>query len=344
MSAMSGFFQREYMGNPMSAYFFGAAVFAGVIAAFLAVRRLARRGPALAADLIDQVRAHELAVVALGLATRELDLPHRMEHALHIVTSLVIAYRLVGVLSTLATYAIRRTIVSDPSDPANRQTADTAATAAKGLIWLAGLLFVLSSAGYNVSSVVTGLGIGGVAVALGAQAVLGDLFSAVALYMDKPFMAGDFIQVGDFSGTVEHIGMKTTRVRSLNGELLVYPNSSLTSARIQNFRQMTERRSLVQFSVPLSTPTETLRKIPEQIRTIVEKTPGVRFDRAHLAALLDTGMRYEAAFYVLSPDYATYMDRQQAVLLGVLEALRADGIPLAQPTRSIVVQNAPPAA
>jgi len=337
---MSAFFQHEYLGNPMSAYLFGGAVFLGVVWGFLAARRLAARGgPSLATDLIDQVRAFELVVVALGLATRELDLPHRAEHALRAVTVLVIAYRAIGLLSTVAGYAIRRTILSDPSDRANRDTAATATLAAKGLIWIGAALFVLSNAGYNVSSLVAGLGIGGVAVALAAQAVLGDLFSAIALYLDKPFLVGDVIKVGDFFGTVEHVGMKTTRVRSLGGELLVFPNSSLTSARIQNFRQMTERRALISFSVPLATPTETLKKIPEQIRLIVEKTPGVRFDRAHLAQFLESGLQYEAVFYVLNPDYAVYMDRQQAVLLALLEALRADGIPLAQPTRSVVIEG-----
>ena len=339
----AGFFQHEYWGNPMSAYIIGAAWFMSVLWGFLAVRRLAARGgPSLATDLVDQVRAYELVIIALAAATRELDLPHRVEHVLHVIVVLVVAYRVVGLLSTMAGYAIRRTILSDPSDRANQDTAATATLAAKGLIWLGAVLFVLSNAGYNVSSMIAGLGIGGVAVALAAQAVLGDLFAALAIYLDKPFVAGDGIKVGDFFGTVDHIGIKTTRVRSLGGEMLVFPNSMLTGSRIQNFRQMEERRVVLTFSVPLDTPTETLKKIPQQVKAIVGATDGTRFDRAHLAEFKESGLSFECVFWVLTADYALFMDRQQAVLLALLEALRADGIPLAQPTRTVVLQGKAP--
>lgn len=338
----AAFFQHEYLGNPVSAYLVGGAWFMAVLWGFLVTRRLAARGgPSLATDLIDQVRAYELVILALSAGTHELDLPHRAEHVLHIVTVLVIAYRVVGLLSTMAGYAIRRTILSDPSDRANQDTAATATLAVKGLIWLGAVLFVLSNAGYNVSSMIAGLGIGGVAVALAAQAVLGDLFAALAIYLDKPFVAGDSIKVGDFFGTVDHIGIKTTRVRSLGGEMLVFPNSMLTGSRIQNYRLMEERRVVLSFSVPLATPTETLKKIPQQIKAIVGATEGTRFDRAHLSEFKESGLAFEAVYWVLSPDYAAFMDRQQAVLIALLDALRADGIPLAQPTRTVVLEGKP---
>ena len=337
----TGFLQHEYLGNSMAAYLLAGATFMTAAWTFLVLRRLANRvRPSLASDLVDQVRAYELVVVALDFAVRSLDLPHRFEHALHVLTVLVVAYRVVGLLSTLARYSIHKTILSDPSDRENYATAQTATLAVKGLIWLAAVLFVLSNLGFNVTSMLAGLGIGGIAVALAAQAVLGDLFSAVAIYLDKPFIVGDSIKVADFFGTVEHIGIKTTRVRSLSGELLVYPNSALTSARIQNFRQMTERRVAINFSVPLGTPTETLKKIPLQVAAVVNKTPDLRFGRAHLSLYQESGLQFEVVFFVLSADYAIYMDAQQAVLIGVLEALRADGIPLAQPT-TVMIPGAP---
>lgn len=223
-------------------------------------------------------------------------------------------------------------MLADSSDRDNDATAHAATMAVKALIWLAAALFVLSNLGFNVTSMLAGLGIGGIAVALAAQAVLGDLFSAVAIYLDKPFVVGDSIKVADFSGTVEHIGIKTTRVRSLGGELLVYPNSALTSARIQNFRRMEERRVVIHFAVPLGTSTETLRAIPQQAAAVVNKTPDARFGRAHLFQYQEFGLQFEVVFHVLSADYARYMDVQQAVLIGLLEALRADGVALAQPT------------
>jgi MscS family membrane protein len=333
----SGFLAHEYLGNPMSAYLLAGATFVAVVWVFLIVRRLAGRvRPSLASDLIDQVRAFELVIVALDFAVRSLDLPHRFEHSLHVVTVIVVAYRLIGLLSTIAHYSIHKTILSDPADLDNFATAHTATLAVKGLIWVGVILFVLSNLGFNVTSLLAGLGIGGVAVALAAQAVLGDLFSAIAIYLDKPFIVGDSIKVGDFFGTVEHIGMKTTRVRSLGGELLVYPNSQLTTARIQNFRQMAERRIVINFSVPLGTPTETLKNIPLQVAAIAHKTPYVRFARAHLAQYQDSGLQYEVVFFITSPDYMIYMDAQQTLLIGLLEALRADGIPLAQPTTVMI--------
>lgn len=333
----SALLQREYLGNPMSAYMLAGATFAAAIWIFLIIRRLANRvRPSLASEMIDQVRAHELVIVSLDFAMRSLDLPHRFEHALHVVTLLVIAWRLVGLLSTVARYSIHKTILSDPNDRANLATAQTATLVVKGVIWLATVLFVLSNLGFNVSSMLAGLGIGGIAIALAAQAVLGDLFSAVAIYVDKPFVVGDFIQVGDFSGNVEHIGIKTTRVRSLGGELLVYPNSALTGTRIQNYQRMAERRVVIHFSVPLGTPTETLKNIPVQVAAIIGKTPALRFSRAHLSQYLDSGLQFEVVFFVLSREYAVYMDAQQAVLIGLLETLRADGIPLAQPTTVMI--------
>ena len=330
----SGFLRHDYLGNPAAAYLLAAVTFLAAVWAFQVLRRLATRvRPSLAADMIEQVRFHEIVIVALDFAVRTLDLPPRVEHTLHVVTILVVAYRVVGLLSTLARYSIDRTI---RSDRANEATAQTAALAVKGVIWLAAVLVVLTLLGFNVTSMLAGLGIGGIAIALAAQAVLGDLFAAVAIYIDKPFVVGDSIKVADFSGTVERIGLKTTRVRSAGGELLVYPNSALTSARIQNFQRMEERRVEIGFSVPMGTATETLKKIPAQIAAVVNRTPNLRFGRAHLAAFEESGFRFEIVFFVLTADYAIYMDAQQAVLISLLEALRADGIDLAQPTTVMI--------
>ncbi|MFI5363912.1 MAG: mechanosensitive ion channel family protein [Elusimicrobiota bacterium] len=333
----NGFFRQEYFDNPVSAYILAGATFLGAVWAFMVLRRVATRvRPSLASELIDQVRAHELVVVALDFAVRSLDLPTRLEHALHVVTVLVVAYRVVGLLSTIARFSIHKAVLSESSVPADVATAQTATLAVRGLIWLAAVLFTLSSLGYNVTSMLAGLGIGGIAVALAAQAVLGDLFASVAIHLDKPFVVGDMIKVADFFGTVERIGIKTTRVRSLGGEILIYPNSALTTTRIQNFRRMTERRIELHFAVPLGTPTETLKKIPTQVAAVVNRTPNLRFGRAHLSLFQESSFQYEVIFFVLSPDYAVYMDAQQDVLLGVLESLRADGIDLAQPTTVMI--------
>jgi small-conductance mechanosensitive channel len=335
------FFHREYYGNAASAYAFAAAYFLAVVCLFLLLRRLAnKRAPAVAGELLRQIRALEVGVVAFDAAVRSLELPHRFASALHAVTVVVVAWRVIGLLSTLASFAVRRTILSNPDDRASLDTAQAATLAARALIWAGASMFVLSNLGFNVSSVLAGLGIGGIAVALAAQAVLGDLFAAIAIYLDKPFVAGDAIQVADMSGVVEHIGVKTTRVRSDNGEMLVYPNSSLASARIQNFRQLKERRAVVSFTVPLDTPTQVLRRIPEQARAIASAQPDVRFDRAHLAAIQDAGLKFEFVFFVQDPRYAAFMDRRQGVLLALLDSLQADGISFATPKTTVVLERA----
>ncbi len=334
-------FRDEYYGNPASSYVLAAVYFLAIVWAFLALRRLAaRRAPALPTDLLGQVRPLELAVVALDVAAHTLELPHRFETILRAAAVLVVAWRAVGLLSALAAYAIRKTLLTDPADRGSLDAAQAATMAARALIWAGAALFVLSNLGFNVSSMLAGLGIGGVAVALAAQAVLADFFAAIAIYLDKPFVVGDSIQVGDMSGAVERIGVKTTRVRSDNGELLVYPNSALTSARIQNFRQLRERRAVVSFRVPLDTTGQVLRRIPEQARAIASAQPDVRFDRAHLAAVEDAGLRFEIVFFVTDPRYTAFMDRRQAVLIALLDALQADGISFATPKTTVVLERA----
>ncbi|MDE2511731.1 MAG: mechanosensitive ion channel family protein, partial [Elusimicrobia bacterium] len=133
-----------------------------------------------------------------------------------------------------------------------------------------------------------------------------------------------------------------TRLRSLGGEMLVFPNSAMTSARIQNYSDLTTRRTAFNFSVPLDTPAATLAKIPDQIRALARKIPDLRLERAHVCGILDIGFQFEVVFYTLSGDYTLYMDRQQTLLLGLIESLAADGIPLAQPTRNVVISGQMP--
>ena len=349
-------FNREFFGNSASAYAWAVATFLAVLWGVMIARRLILARLRLyaektetnlddfAVDILEHVRAPEVIVIAAYVAARPLDLPAKVDSIFHTLVVLVVAYRLATMLSTTVGFLIRRMVLTGGRDAAHVETANTATFAARVLLWTGAFMFVLSNLGFNVTSMVAGLGISGIAVALAAQAVLGDLFSAMAIYLDKPFVVGDAIKVGDAIGTVEHIGIKTTRVRSLSGEMLVFPNSTLTSSRIQNFKHLDERRVVLTFAVPLATPTEILKKIPEQVRSVVSQVPTTRFDRSHLAVFRESGLEFESVFFVTSSDYVVYMDRQQAVLLGVLAFLRADGIPLAQPMRTLVIEREAKAA
>ncbi len=205
------------------------------------------------------------------------------------------------------------------------------------LLWSALILLGLQNAGVNVSAALTGLGIGGVAIALAVQNILSDIFASVAIVLDRPFVIGDFITVGDLSGTVEHIGLKTTRVRSLFGEQLVLANAQLLQKSIKNYKRMQERRVVFGFGVTYDTPRRLVEAIPGTVRTAVEHQQGVRFDRAHFKGFGASSLDFEVVYYVLSPEYNTYMDIQQAINLEIMERFEAEEIEFAFPTRTLVM-------
>jgi small-conductance mechanosensitive channel len=341
------FLKFDYLGNSVSEYMLAAATFLGVLWGFLLARRIILgrlRALALmtttklddiAVEMLEKVKAPECYAVAFYIALRPLAVHPRFDRGVHIVVIILVAYRLVTMFQTAVAYGVEKLILAEGADVAHRDTAATVTFAAQGLIWVGAFLFVLSNLGFNVTSMVAGLGISGIAVALAAQAVLGDLFSAVAIYLDKPFIVGDFIRVGDIGGTVEHIGVKTTRVRSINGELLVYPNAALTSQRIQNFKQLTERRSVIAFSLPGDTAPSILKKVPGHGRSAVGKAKDARLDRSHMTGVSDGALQFELVFYVRGADYNAYMDAQEAVLLDLLESLRLEGVSITGPARRI---------
>ncbi len=212
------------------------------------------------------------------------------------------------------------------------------------VFWSVVALVTLDTLGIDVTALVAGLGVGGIAVALAVQNILGDLFASLALALDKPFVIGDFIVVGEFMGTVEHVGLKTTQVRSLSGEQVIVPNSDLLGSRLRNYKRMQERRVVLGFGVTYSTPPESLAAIPDLVRDIVTAEAGTRFERAHFSGFGASSLDFEAVYHVLSPDYGRYMDVQQAVNLALLRACAARGIDFAFPTQTIHLQRQPASA
>lgn len=206
-------------------------------------------------------------------------------------------------------------------------------------LWSVALLLVLDNLGIDITALVAGLGIGGVAVALAVQNVLGDLFASLSIALDKPFVIGDFIVVGDYLGTVEYIGLKTTRVRSLSGEQIVFSNADLLSKVIRNYKRMYERRVLFQFGIIYQTPYEKLVRIPALIREIVESLDKTRFDRAHFKGYGDSSLEFEVVYFVRDPDYNLYMDTQQAINLALFRRFAEEGIEFAYPTRTLYVAS-----
>lgn len=202
-------------------------------------------------------------------------------------------------------------------------------------LWAVVALMVLDNLGVNITTLVASLGIGGIAIALAVQSILGDLFASLSIVLDKPFVVGDFIIVGTMLGTVEKIGLKTTRVRSLSGEQIVFSNNDLLKSRIQNLRRMESRRVVFQFGVSHLTPAPVLRELQAMIKDIVSAQPLVRFDRAHLSSIAAPVFSYEVVYYVDNTDYAVYMDTQQEIYLGLLDGLQARGVALALPVQTV---------
>lgn len=231
------------------------------------------------------------------------------------------------------------TVKKKNDDPSVKTTMGFIGLIMKFAMIAAILLFALNNLGVNVSTFIAGLGVGGIAIALATQNILGDLFSSLSIVLDKPFVVGDFISYGDWNGTIEHVGLKTTRVRSLTGEQIIVSNSSLLSNRIRNFKRMVERRVVFTVGVTYSTKRENLKKAPLLIREIVEKQGRTRFERSHFLNYGPSSLDIETVYWVLSPEYADYVDIHQSVLLEINEAFEKNDLDFAFPTQTVYLQK-----
>jgi small-conductance mechanosensitive channel len=198
---------------------------------------------------------------------------------------------------------------------------------------------ILDNMGFNITALVAGMGVGGIAVALAVQTILGDLFASLSIVLDKPFVVGDFLIIGDLLGSVEYVGLKTTRLRSLSGEQLIFSNSDLLTSRIRNYGRMFERRVVFNIGVTYQTPRDKLIKIPEIIRTAVETQDKTRFDRSHFKEYGNFSLNYESVYYIQGSDYNMYMDIQQDINLYIHEQFENEGIEFAYPTQTLFIQQ-----
>ncbi|MGC9526888.1 MAG: mechanosensitive ion channel family protein [Limnospira sp.] len=252
-------------------------------------------------------------------------------NAIALIIATVFGIRLVV---SLAEYLLRLYWLSRRQDgDAIERALNAIIPAIRAATWGLGVIFLLDNLGFNISAMVAGLGIGGVAVALASQGVLQDLFSYFSILFDRPFEIGDFIIVGDMMGTVNHVGIKTTRINSLSGEEVVVPNTDLTSSRIHNYKRMEKRRVVFKIGVTYETPQEKLQQIPAMIREIITPIENALFDRAHFSNYGDFSLDFEIVYSVLSSDYALYMDIQQRINYQLKSRFDADGIEFAYPTQ-----------
>ena len=210
---------------------------------------------------------------------------------------------------------------------------------AKLILWSLIVLLALENLGVDISALIAGLGIGGIAVALALQNVLGDLFASLSIAFDKPFVIGDFIIVDDYMGTVEHVGLKSTRIKSLSGEQIIISNSDLLGSRIRNYKKMSDRRIAFSLQLTYDTSAEKLKKVPLMLKEIIESQNNTRFDRAHFHKYGEWSLDFEIVYIVTNPDYNLYMDVQQAINLAIYERFAAEGISFAYPTKTVYMEK-----
>lgn len=292
-------------------------------------------GPAVA-ELLNRTKLWFHLLLAAYCGSLVLQLPPELERVMRsvAVVALLVQGAMWGVV-VLDSVIRRRVQRQLETDAAVATTVAMLGFLSKLTLWTLVALLILENVGIDVTALVAGLGIGGIAVALAAQNILGDLFASLSIVLDKPFVLGDYIVVGDDAGTVEHIGVKTTRVRSLSGEQLVFSNGDLLKARIRNFKRMQERRASFTVNVTYQTPPEKLAAISGTLRDIVQAQPQVRFDRAHWKSFGDSALVFEVVYFMLVPDYNVCMDTQQAINLAVFERFQKEGIEFAYPTRTV---------
>jgi small-conductance mechanosensitive channel len=286
-----------------------------------------------------RTRLYFLVALAVMVASRFLTLSATVDRYIATGFTVVLLMQL-GVWGTTVVGSWAGRLVERRSANADAVSASTIralSVAAKILLWTVLVIMALAKFDVDVSALVTGLGIGGVAIALAVQNILGDLFAALSIVFDKPFDVGDFIvldQTGAM-GTVEHIGLKTTRLRSLSGEQIVVSNSELLKNRIRNFKRMYERRVVFTMDVTYDTSADLMARIPAMIREVVTSQQRVRFDRSHFSTFTDSALRLETVYFVLDPDYNRFMDIQQSINIELLRRFGAEGIQFAFPTRTV---------
>ncbi|WP_346291891.1 mechanosensitive ion channel family protein [Sphaerothrix gracilis] len=348
---LNDFLQTELISNRVSDYLLAIAILLGGILVInlvkaLVLNRLKRWSRHTTTDLDDRlVSLIERPVMRLCyvgtfyVSIHNLTLHPILAQTIEVVCVILATILGIQLMGSLVEYAVRIYWITKNRDTALEQTLNALVPAIKVIVWAVGIVFLLDNLGFDISAVVAGLGIGGVAIALASQGVLQDLFSYFSILFDRPLELGDFIIVGDMVGTVEQIGIKTTRLRSLGGEQLIIANTDLTGSRIQNFKRMARRRIVFQLGVTYETGLDRLKDIPEIIQDIIHRTVDVTFDRAHFSNYGDSSLDFEVVYFVESSDYNVYMDAQQQIYLAIKAAFAERGIDFAYPTQLLYLNG-----
>jgi small-conductance mechanosensitive channel len=345
----------NFLGNSPWRWLVAGAVAFGILFVLLLLRRLASkqylRLAATPQDELLELPLHVasrttlpfLLIASLFVGLQTLELPPKLARLVLTIFTIASFWQ-IGLWATTALLEAlarkqRKTLAVDR---AAAGSLTIIGFMARLTIWALVLLLTLDNLGIQIKPLLAGLGIGGIAVALAAQNILGDLFASLSITLDRPFVLGDTLQVDDFSGTVEYIGVKSTRLRSVNGEQIIMPNSNLVASRVRNLTRATDRRVVFTVGVGQETPLAELQKIPGLIRSLIEAYPDVRFDRSHFAKISAASFDFEAVYVVKTTDYARHMDILQEINLRLVEAFEKQGVAFAHPVQRLYLEQQQP--
>lgn len=346
------FLDHSYFGNPVRQWLIAVGIVVATLVVLKVLRglllwRLAKLAEKTATlvddflvDVLRRTRRFLVFIVAVYAGAQVLEFPESVSSVFDIV--LIIAALLqVGfwgnaIITFWVAFVVRNRITTDG---ASATTVTALGFFGKIILWSVVLLVVLDNLGVNITGLAAGVGIGGIAIALAVQNVLGDLFASLSIVLDKPFVIGDFIIVDEYLGTVEHIGLKTTRVRSLSGEQVIFSNADLLKSRIRNYKRMFERRVVFTLGIGYQTPREKVEQAATILKEAIEHQAKTRFDRAHFKEFGDSALLFEAVYYVTSPEYNLYMDIQQAINLEIMKRFAEEGVRFAHPIRTVFMRS-----
>ncbi|HVX51421.1 MAG TPA: mechanosensitive ion channel domain-containing protein [Chitinophagaceae bacterium] len=347
---MNEFWSNEYLGISLSKWIAVAVIITTLLAANI-VNHLIKRKHKMQAEkntgtfsyflksMLRKTLIPLLTFIIIYYSVRYLVDNSRVLSVMHTIMLLLVSFFVLRTLSGIIHFIVLVFFSKQEDGDLKQKQAGGLITVIKGIIWIMGAVFVLNNLGYNVTTIIAGLGIGGIAIALAAQTILGDLFSYFVILFDRPFEIGDFIIVDSDMGVVEYIGIKTTRLRTLSGEQLICSNKALTDARVHNFKRMEKRRVVFSIGVTYQAEAAMLRKIPKIVENIITAQQDVTFDRGHFSAFGPSSLNFEFVYYILSSDYNMFMDRQQAIYLEIFSAFEKNNIDFAYPTSTVFVNN-----
>jgi small-conductance mechanosensitive channel len=278
--------------------------------------------------------------IALYFGIKVLEFPDIVSTVINILFLIIIVYEIIRAFEKIVDFGVKKYVEkADGKQVMSLSMIKALKIILKIILWAIGLILVLGNLGIDVTSLIAGLGIGGIAIALALQNILEDMFSSFSIYVDKPFRVGDYIVVGKDSGTVERIGLKTSRLRTLTGEELVISNKELTNARVQNFRKMESRRDSFTLGVVYDTPAEKLEQVPKIIEEIVSGFDDLEFVRCKFTEFGDSSLNFEIVYLVNSKEFDVFAEMKQKINFEIYKRFKRENIEFAYPTQTIFVNK-----